>query len=664
MSAQNVKTDDKNSSGEALYNLLLEVSRAPGSYIKNNEDTVGKVINEMKKDRTYWEVDFDDPVTGAYYTVVQSHNMDEEAKSLSKLIKNIDEVAPNELIDNQQLFIYRLYELSSNETVDITNITASEVKQLNHYAKILGKLGTVADVAEYSAYAGRFASAWVDGDRKGMTDEVSNLIGSLACGTIASEIATAFIAALSVTNPLVAFAAFAVFGIAGSALGEEIAEGWKMIFDEIFGSYNDAGAYTYPCDPLIFDLNGDGVKTVSVADGVHFDFDKNGFSEKIGWVSAEDGLLVRDLNNDGKISSGRELMGDLTELSENSVASNGFQAIGYYDENRDGVINSNDAIYSELKIWQDKNQNGTVDDEELMTLSQVGIESINVSYDYINETDENGNSHSQKGSYTRTDGTTGEIEDVWFVKDAADTVLSVENNEQYYIEETDEIRNLPDIQGKGNQYSLHQAMLRDETGRLQEMVEEYVAEEDVYNRKKMLSDLIYAWTGVLDEDKFGRGEFLSDARKLEALEVITGRDFTSAYGANPVEGAVDFIEDAFDRLVYMYHIQLEMQTTYAGMYATIWQNVDIDENDNIVFKADGLKDYLAPIVEQDPEKVKRMITGFIDNMNKTGIASQVDMNSFREEMSNNKLIDGKVNDTYIFHPEDGMLDNVYIMKAA
>ena len=32
-----------------------------------------------------------------------------------------------------------------------------------------------------------------------------------------------------------------------------------------------------PVDPLIFDLNGDGVKTVTLADGVHFDFDKNGF---------------------------------------------------------------------------------------------------------------------------------------------------------------------------------------------------------------------------------------------------------------------------------------------------------------------------------------------------------------------------------------------------
>ena len=158
-----------------------------------------------------------------------------------------------------------------------------------------------------------------------------------------------------------------------------------MIFDEIFGLYDEAGAYTYPVDPLIFDLNGDGVKTVALADG---------------------------------------------------------------------VIDAKDDIYNELQIWQDKNQNGVVDDGELMSLSEAGIASINLTYENIDVTDESGNGHSQRGTYTKTDGTTSTVEDVWFEKDAANTVVS-DTIDKNVLEETDEIAGLPNIQGKGNQYSLH-----------------------------------------------------------------------------------------------------------------------------------------------------------------------------------------------------------------
>ena len=40
---------------------------------------------------------------------------------------------------------------------------------------------------------------------------------------------------------------------------------------------------------------------------------------------------------------------------------------------------------------------------------------------------------------------------------------------KYSEEETEEILGLPDIEGTGNQYSLHQAMLRDTTGTLQSL---------------------------------------------------------------------------------------------------------------------------------------------------------------------------------------------------
>lgn len=68
--------------------------------------------------------------------------------------------------------------------------------------------------------------------------------------------------------------------------------------------------------PLILDLNGDGVKTTSIFDGsVYFDHDGNGFAEKTGWVSTDDGLLVRDINGNGLIDNGSELFGSNTLLS-------------------------------------------------------------------------------------------------------------------------------------------------------------------------------------------------------------------------------------------------------------------------------------------------------------------------------------------------------------
>lgn len=51
--------------------------------------------------------------------------------------------------------------------------------------------------------------------------------------------------ALAITNPLIAFGYFAVLGIAGSAIGDEIAGGWQMIFEEIFGLYIEDKKYEH-----------------------------------------------------------------------------------------------------------------------------------------------------------------------------------------------------------------------------------------------------------------------------------------------------------------------------------------------------------------------------------------------------------------------------------
>ena len=112
--------------------------------------------------------------------------------------------------------------------------------------------------------------------------------------------------------------------------------------------------------PLAIDLDGDGVETVSVDNGVYFDHDGNGFAEKTGWISSDDALLVRDINGNGQIDDGSELFGDQTILSNGEKAANGFEALADLDSNHDGVFDGDDEAFGQIKVWQDLNQNGVV----------------------------------------------------------------------------------------------------------------------------------------------------------------------------------------------------------------------------------------------------------------------------------------------------------------
>lgn len=80
---------------------------------------------------------------------------------------------------------------------------------------------------------------------------------------------------------------------------------WKSI-KHLFGwldkSYRQASASVrYISDPLVIDLDGDGFELTDVENGVYFDNDNYGLSEKTQWVSSDDGLLAIDLNGDGII---------------------------------------------------------------------------------------------------------------------------------------------------------------------------------------------------------------------------------------------------------------------------------------------------------------------------------------------------------------------------
>ncbi len=167
-------------------------------------------------------------------------------------------------------------------------------------------------------------------------------------------------------------------------------------------------------DPLVLDLDGDGIEANGI-DPVHplrFDHDADGIKTATGWIKSDDGIVVLDRNGNGTIDSGRELFGDNTLLENGpragELAAHGYEALADLDLNGDQKIDALDAAFARLRIWQDLNQDGVSQANELKSLAELGIASIAVTAAATNIDLGNGNTQPWTASFTRTNGTTGE----------------------------------------------------------------------------------------------------------------------------------------------------------------------------------------------------------------------------------------------------------------
>nr|WP_282553362.1 hypothetical protein [Providencia sneebia] len=166
--------------------------------------------------------------------------------------------------------------------------------------------------------------------------------------------------------------------------------------------------------PLVIDLNGNGVQTLADSFGVSFDFDGKGTQSQTGWVHPDDGLLVWDKNKDGLINHGEELFGDNSVLNNHTKAKDGFSALAELDSNSDNAIDKIDSLWSELKVWQDKNSDGISQVHELNTLDNLGIQSIELKKKETNYFDDNGNFHKLMTKVNWSNGTQTDMTDVLF----------------------------------------------------------------------------------------------------------------------------------------------------------------------------------------------------------------------------------------------------------
>jgi len=265
------------------------------------------------------------------------------------------------------------------------------------------------------------------------------------------------------------------------------------------GSSGASGTTPPRRDPLVLDLDGDGIETTSTRDGtvVLFDHDADGVKTGTGWVKPDDGWLVLDRDGNGTIDSGRELFGVDTRKSNGELASDGFDALRDVDTNKDGKIDASDSVFANLRIWRDLNQDGISQADELTSLSANNVVSIGVNATAVRTDLGNGNIQTAAGTFVRSNGTTGTTGET----NGAAANLDLLVNTFYrqftdHIPLTDQAKALPTLRGSGRVRDLNEAIsLSPELGNL---VQAYTQQSTRQGQVERLDGFIENWANTAD----------------------------------------------------------------------------------------------------------------------------------------------------------------------
>ena len=293
-------------------------------------------------------------------------------------------------------------------------------------------------------------------------------------------------------------------------------------------------------DPLTLDLNGNGIETVPTSTPpLFFDLNATGIKISSGWIAPTDGLLVMDRNGNGTIDSGAELFGNATPLNNGGKAADGFVALAQEDTNGDGLVNNLDANWDNLRVWQDLNQDGISQADELTTLDQQGITSFNVGRTLHMQHLPNGNQIADLGAFTRADGSTGETGTPQGMADINLVVDTYHSSFTDSIPLTAQAEALPDLQGSGLVRDLQQAAsLQTAAGKaLAAKLTQFAQATTRTEQMALLDDLLAAWgntSGFADIRTRAAANGYSlivahltptDEKHLNVLEQFNGRSF-------------------------------------------------------------------------------------------------------------------------------------------
>ncbi|MFZ5659601.1 MAG: putative Ig domain-containing protein [Pseudomonadota bacterium] len=336
--------------------------------------------------------------------------------------------------------------------------------------------------------------------------------------------------------------------------------------------FDRAKNWVWPRDPLLLDLDGDGLETVGLDAGAYFDHDGDGVLTRTGWAGRDDALLVWDRNADGSIDSGAELFGDFTPLPNGTLAPNGFAALAALDANGDGLLDANDPAFAELKLWRDASQDGVSQGGEFITLADAGIVSLNLASTLKNQNLANGNQLTRAGSFTRADGSTGGLGEFRLAADTFSTRFAEP------IEVPEEFKSLPTLGGAGNVRELQQAAAL--SPELHSLLTQFQAATTRAEQQALLDQLLTAWADTsgmaksLEERALGKYIIQYDGFGTERRSSnVDTLGFAGASSGNVSDGAAIitdldalYLSDPYRKLIAAWSRKLHVLEAFNGQY--------------------------------------------------------------------------------------------------
>lgn len=255
--------------------------------------------------------------------------------------------------------------------------TFSELKQLSLryifdmlFSSRRGRMGSrLQDSMWAQESAWMQQSSWSTSSSYVNTSGTSNNVNAANVGTNIDALFSTNLKVLNYSQETFSMEAedtvFSTVGTVRTSDGREINfnvnVGMSREFQEYYRDDLELASFSL-CDPLVINLDTD---VAELSDQTfYFDIDADGVLDEISNLGSGSGYLALDKNGDGTINDGSELFG--------TASGNGFADLAKYDEDGNGWIDENDAVWSKLKIWT-KDENGK---DVLYRLADKGVGAI------------------------------------------------------------------------------------------------------------------------------------------------------------------------------------------------------------------------------------------------------------------------------------------------